>query len=100
MCLTSGVQPPYVERLLDLLAGHGLLSVSGEEHRRMRKAMNQAFAMPNLMARKCFLSTLQSDSLHWETLICIMKRLKGESLPESSMMMLKSTLPQPGANSE
>lgn len=32
--------------------GYGLLTVTGNEHRQMRKAMNPAFSLPNLVARE------------------------------------------------
>jgi cytochrome P450 len=45
------MQPDYLRNVLGIVAGYGLLTVSGDVHKRMRKAMNPAFALPNLMAR-------------------------------------------------
>ncbi|KAK7468924.1 hypothetical protein VKT23_003420 [Stygiomarasmius scandens] len=36
---------------LGIVAGYGLLTVTGNEHRQMRKAMNPAFSIPSLMAQ-------------------------------------------------
>jgi cytochrome P450 len=38
--------------ILGLTAGFGLLTVTGNEHKQMRKSMNPAFSIPNLMARE------------------------------------------------
>lgn len=38
--------------VLGSATGYGLLTVTGSEHKQMRKAMNPAFSIPNLMARK------------------------------------------------
>ncbi|KAJ3478116.1 hypothetical protein NLJ89_g12389 [Agrocybe chaxingu] len=35
---------------LGLVAGYGLLTVTGNEHKQMRRAMNPAFSITNLMA--------------------------------------------------
>jgi len=40
---------------LGIVAGYGLLTVTGNEHRQMRKAMNPAFSIPSLMARELVL---------------------------------------------
>lgn len=37
--------------VLGFAAGYGLLTVTGNEHKQMRKAMNPAFSLPNLIAR-------------------------------------------------
>lgn len=37
--------------VLGLVAGYGLLTITGDEHKQLRKAMNPAFSIPNLMAR-------------------------------------------------
>jgi cytochrome P450 len=34
------------------VTGCGLLTVTGNEHKQMRKAMNPAFSLPNLVARE------------------------------------------------
>ncbi|KAI0056515.1 cytochrome P450 [Artomyces pyxidatus] len=44
-------RPKFMRNILGLSAGYGLLTVTGNEHRQMRKAMNPAFALPNLMAQ-------------------------------------------------
>ncbi|KAF8330529.1 cytochrome P450 [Amanita rubescens] len=44
-------RPAFVRQILRIIAGDGLLAVTGHEHRLMRKAMNPAFSMPNLMAQ-------------------------------------------------
>ena len=40
--------------MLGVVAGYGLLTVTGDEHRQMRKAMNPAFSLPNLMNRELY----------------------------------------------
>ncbi|KAF8346059.1 cytochrome P450 [Amanita rubescens] len=44
-------RPPYLRHLLGITTGYGLLTVTGDEHRLMKKAMNPAFSMPNLMSQ-------------------------------------------------
>ncbi|KAJ7579690.1 cytochrome P450 [Mycena floridula] len=44
-------RPSYLRKILGFVAGHGLLTVTGNEHKRMRKTMNQAFAPSHLMAQ-------------------------------------------------
>ncbi|KAF8070436.1 cytochrome P450 [Lyophyllum atratum] len=44
-------RPSFLRNILGLVTGHGLLTVTGNEHRQMRKAMNPAFSIPNLMAQ-------------------------------------------------
>ncbi|KIY67416.1 cytochrome P450 [Cylindrobasidium torrendii FP15055 ss-10] len=44
-------RPNYVRKILGLVAGHGLLTVTGDEHKSMRRAMNPAFSMGNLTAQ-------------------------------------------------
>ncbi|PBK99680.1 cytochrome P450 [Armillaria gallica] len=44
-------RPRYLRNILGLVAGYGLLTVTGDEHRQMRKVMNPAFSIPNLMAQ-------------------------------------------------
>jgi cytochrome P450 len=41
-----------MRKVLGLAAGHGLLTVTGNEHKNMRKAMNPAFSIPNLTVRE------------------------------------------------
>lgn len=40
-----------MREILGFVAAYGLLTVTGNEHKQMRKAMNPAFSIPNLMAR-------------------------------------------------
>lgn len=40
-----------MRHFLGLVTGYGLLTVTGNEHKQMRKAMNPAFSIPNLTAR-------------------------------------------------
>jgi len=46
------LQPGYLRSILGLVAGHGLLTVTGDVHKQMRKTINPAFSIPNLMARE------------------------------------------------
>lgn len=42
-----------MRNILGLVTGHGLLTVTGNDHKQMRKAMNPAFSIANLTARTC-----------------------------------------------
>ncbi|CAA7269376.1 unnamed protein product [Cyclocybe aegerita] len=44
-------RPKFMRDTLGLVAGYGLLTVTGNEHKQMRKAMNPAFSINNLMAQ-------------------------------------------------
>lgn len=44
-------KPAFMRHFLALVTGYGLLTVTGNEHKQMRKAMNPAFSIPNLTAR-------------------------------------------------
>ncbi|KAF9047074.1 cytochrome P450 [Hymenopellis radicata] len=44
-------RPSYLRKILGMVTGHGLLTVTGDEHRQMRKAMNPAFSLTNLTAQ-------------------------------------------------
>ncbi|KAG6837833.1 hypothetical protein H0H93_016201 [Arthromyces matolae] len=44
-------RPGFMRSTLGLTAGWGLLTVTGNEHKQMRKAMNPAFSMASLMAQ-------------------------------------------------
>ena len=48
-------KPDFMRKLLGIVAGFGLLTVTGETHRQMRKFMNPAFSLSNLMAREYWL---------------------------------------------
>lgn len=41
-----------MRNILGIVAGFGLLTVEGKEHRQMRRAMNPAFGLQHLIARK------------------------------------------------
>lgn len=43
-----------MRNILGRVAGYGLLTVTGDEHRVMRRAMNPAFSIPSLTAREYF----------------------------------------------
>jgi cytochrome P450 len=45
-------QPKFMRDVLGIVTGMGLLTVTGNEHKMMRKTMNPAFSMPNLVARE------------------------------------------------
>ncbi|CDW96758.1 hypothetical protein [Sporisorium scitamineum] len=42
-------KPPIAWKLLGLIAGYGLLVVEGDTHRKMRRTMNPAFSLTNLI---------------------------------------------------
>ncbi|KAJ3986707.1 cytochrome P450 [Lentinula detonsa] len=44
-------RPGFMREVLGLVAGYGLLTVSGDRHKQMRKAMNPAFSIPNMTAQ-------------------------------------------------
>ncbi|KAH7099367.1 cytochrome P450 [Auriculariales sp. MPI-PUGE-AT-0066] len=44
-------RPEFSRRVLGLVAGYGLLTVTGEEHRLMRKALTPAFSIQHLQAQ-------------------------------------------------
>ncbi|KAF5344892.1 hypothetical protein D9758_011593 [Tetrapyrgos nigripes] len=48
---TANPRPKFMRDILGIVAGYGLLTVTGNEHRQMRKAMNPAFSIPALMAQ-------------------------------------------------
>ncbi|CAK5271810.1 unnamed protein product [Mycena citricolor] len=43
-------RPQFMRDVLGLVAGYGLLTITGDEHKSLRKAMNPAFSIANLMA--------------------------------------------------
>jgi cytochrome P450 len=55
-----------MRQVLGTVTGYGLLTVTGNEHKQMRKAMNPAFSLANLMARRLRIAFLNflSDSSH------------------------------------
>ncbi|KAJ7691121.1 cytochrome P450 [Mycena rosella] len=44
-------RPQFMRDVLGLVAGYGLLTITGDEHKQLRKAMNPAFSITNLMAQ-------------------------------------------------
>ncbi|KAJ7141836.1 cytochrome P450 [Mycena crocata] len=44
-------RPVFMRDILGLVAGYGLLTITGDEHKQLRRAMNPAFSIPNLMAQ-------------------------------------------------
>ncbi|KAL1715868.1 cytochrome P450 [Schizophyllum commune] len=44
-------RPDFMRNVLGIVAGNGLLTVEGQEHKLMRRAMNPAFSLPNLAAQ-------------------------------------------------
>lgn len=64
--------------MLGLVAGYGLLTVTGNDHKQMRKAMNPAFSIPNLSARAYFHPLIDPESDHIiQRSTCIMRPLTG-----------------------
>ncbi|KAJ3923545.1 cytochrome P450 [Lentinula edodes] len=47
----SNPRPGFMRDTLGLVAGYGLLTVTGDRHKQMRKAMNPAFSISNLIAQ-------------------------------------------------
>ncbi|KAJ6542567.1 cytochrome P450 [Mycena capillaripes] len=75
-------RPQFMRDVLELVAGYGLLTITGDEHKQLRKAMNPAFSIQNLMA--------QTDMYYEpiEGLIEIMKaQIKAESIPEAGKIL-------------
>ncbi|KAF8203351.1 cytochrome P450 [Pholiota molesta] len=48
---TDYPRPKFMRDVLGFATGYGLLTVTGNEHKQMRKAMNPAFSLPNLVAQ-------------------------------------------------
>ncbi|TFK57629.1 cytochrome P450 [Heliocybe sulcata] len=44
-------RPDFMRNILGMAAGYGLLTVTGDEHKMMRKVLTPAFSIPNLMAQ-------------------------------------------------
>ncbi|KAF8914656.1 cytochrome P450 [Mucidula mucida] len=75
----------YINKLLELIAGRGLLTLHGDEHQHIRKAMNPAFSLSSLSSREhdhfstfgsiCLLESemyhapIQSDVIHMYDLL-------------------------------
>ncbi|KAJ7593064.1 cytochrome P450 [Mycena floridula] len=76
-------RPDFMRHALGITAGYGLLTVTGNEHKNMRKAMNPAFSIPNLTAQ----TSMYYDSIY--TLIDILrKQLDGGPHPEQGQVIL------------
>ncbi|KAF4596220.1 hypothetical protein EYR40_008095 [Pleurotus pulmonarius] len=69
-------RPGFMREILGFVAGYGLLTVTGNEHKQMRKAMNPAFSIPNLMAQ----TDMYYDPIH--SLVRILnEQIDGEDEP-------------------
>ncbi|KAJ7643629.1 cytochrome P450 [Roridomyces roridus] len=44
-------RPQFLRDILGLVAGYGLLTITGDAHKQLRKTMNPAFSVQNLMAQ-------------------------------------------------
>ncbi|TFK35848.1 cytochrome P450 [Crucibulum laeve] len=76
-------RPKFLRDVLGTVTGYGLLTVTGNEHKQMRKAMNPAFAIPNLMAQ----SDMYYDAI--KGLIKILNaQIDAEEEPENGKEML------------
>ncbi|KAJ7145929.1 cytochrome P450 [Mycena epipterygia] len=67
-------RPLFMRDVLGLVAGYGLLTITGDEHKQLRKAMNPAFSIPNLMA--------QTD-MYYEPIEGLVEMMKGQIKAES-----------------
>ncbi|KAJ7503403.1 cytochrome P450 [Mycena galericulata] len=75
-------RPQFIRDVMGMIVGYGLFTVTGDEHKHLRKAITPAFSIPNLMA--------QTDMYYEpiEGLIEIMKtNLKAESIPEAGKVL-------------
>ncbi|KAF7776585.1 hypothetical protein Agabi119p4_4978 [Agaricus bisporus var. burnettii] len=63
-------RPAFLRNILGLVSGYGLLTATGDEHRQIRKALNPAFTLSNLMA--------QSD-MYWESIDGLVELLEAKS---------------------
>ncbi|KAI5891748.1 cytochrome P450 [Schizophyllum commune H4-8] len=70
---TDYERPEYLQQILGLVAGHGLLTTTGKEHRDMRKAMNPAFSLVGLAGQLCLYYE------HIETLVRIFDDFIGDA---------------------
>ncbi|KAF9567301.1 cytochrome P450 [Agrocybe pediades] len=62
-------RPTFLRNILGLVTGYGLLTVTGNDHKQMRKAMNPAFSIPNLMAQ---------TPMYFEPIDSLVEIIKGE----------------------
>ncbi|KAF8175771.1 cytochrome P450 [Pholiota molesta] len=80
---TDYPRPKFMRDVLGFATGYGLLTVTGNEHKQMRKAMNPAFSLPNLVAQ----SDMYYDAI--EGLIKIMNNnIASEKDPSQGTQML------------
>ncbi|KAF7339123.1 hypothetical protein MVEN_01989000 [Mycena venus] len=71
-------RPQIMRDILELVAGYGLLTITGDAHKQLRKAMNPACSIPNLMAQ----TEMYYEPI--ERLVEILNRqIKGEAAPEA-----------------
>ncbi|KAF7297213.1 hypothetical protein MIND_00954400 [Mycena indigotica] len=63
-------RPQFMRDILGLVAGYGLLTLTGDEHKQLRKTMNPAFSIQNL--------TAQTD-MYYEPIESLVKILKERS---------------------
>ncbi|KIJ40533.1 hypothetical protein M422DRAFT_173588, partial [Sphaerobolus stellatus SS14] len=76
-------RPDYLRHMLGMVAGYGLFTVTGNEHKLMRQTMNPAFSLSNLMAQ----TDMYSPPL--EGLIQILhKYIQSESDPSKGTVIL------------
>ncbi|SOV04024.1 related to Cytochrome P450 [Ustilago sp. UG-2017a] len=62
-------KPPMAWKLLGLIAGYGLLTVEGETHKKMRKTMNPAFSLTNL---------IEQFPVYYDKLYPLIERMKSQ----------------------
>ncbi|KAJ9475725.1 Cytochrome P450-DIT2 [Pseudozyma hubeiensis] len=73
-------KPALAWKLLGLIAGYGLLTVEGDTHRKMRKTMNPAFSLTNLIEQfPVYYSKIYP-------LVDILKKKVDESLEDSAVI--------------
>lgn len=79
MLAQHAFQPGFLRNILGLVTGYGLLTVTGNEHKQMRKAMNPAFSIPNLAARKSKKGTVLKGPhlVVTQRFLCISSQLTG-----------------------
>ncbi len=85
------IQPAFLRNILGLVAGYGLLTVTGDEHRQMRRVMNPAFSIPNLMARECHLDACFFPLIRQQRLICTGNPLMGKHVFSYAVQTLLMT---------
>ena len=74
------VKPAYVRNVYGIIVGHGLLTVTGDKHRLMKKVMNPAFSINNLMSRMYdhwLPSSKNHEQNNLQTFICITTQFMG-----------------------